>query len=122
LKFTANARTGTLVCRIVTPTGKANFELPWRRAPPLPPAFTAWRKTTFSTSSCPTVSPTVTPPTMSPPNFRARTTVRNLAPGTRRLRGIRDHLPYLQDLGVTTLWLTPVVKNGATEDYTLRRR
>src|SRR5277367_6131577 len=33
------------------------------------------------------------------------------------LRGIRDHLAYLQDLGVTTLWLTPVVKNGAAEDY-----
>src|SRR5262249_15701371 len=33
------------------------------------------------------------------------------------LKGIRDHIPYLRDLGVTTLWLTPVVKNGATEDY-----
>jgi len=26
-------------------------------------------------------------------------------------------LPYLKDLGVTTLWLTPVVKNGAAQDY-----
>jgi glycosidase len=33
------------------------------------------------------------------------------------LRGIREHLDYLKNLGVTTLWLTPVVKNGATEDY-----
>ena len=30
---------------------------------------------------------------------------------------MREHLPYLKDLGVTTLWLTPVVKNGAAEDY-----
>jgi glycosidase len=33
------------------------------------------------------------------------------------LQGIREHLDYLKDLGVTTLWLTPIVKNGATEDY-----
>jgi neopullulanase len=33
------------------------------------------------------------------------------------LRGIRDHLAYLQDLGVTTLWLTPIVRNGAPGDY-----
>jgi neopullulanase len=32
------------------------------------------------------------------------------------LRGIHDHLPYLHDLGVTTLWLTPVWKN-TDSDY-----
>jgi glycosidase len=32
------------------------------------------------------------------------------------LRGIRDHLEYLHDLGVTTLWLTPVWKN-TDSDY-----
>ncbi len=32
------------------------------------------------------------------------------------LRGIREHLGYLQDLGVNTLWLTPVWKN-ANSDY-----
>ena len=32
------------------------------------------------------------------------------------LRGIRDHLRYLHDLGVTTLWLTPVWKN-TDSDY-----
>jgi neopullulanase len=32
------------------------------------------------------------------------------------LRGIRDHLGYLHDLGVNTLWLTPVWKN-ADSDY-----
>ncbi len=26
-------------------------------------------------------------------------------------RGLEDHLPYLQDLGVTTLWISPIVKN-----------
>jgi glycosidase len=33
------------------------------------------------------------------------------------LRGIRERIAYLKDLGVTSLWLTPVVKNGATQDY-----
>jgi glycosidase len=33
------------------------------------------------------------------------------------LDGIREHLPYLKDLGVSALWLTPVVKNGAAQDY-----
>ncbi len=32
------------------------------------------------------------------------------------LRGIREHLSYLHDLGVTTLWLTPVWKN-TDSDY-----
>lgn len=32
------------------------------------------------------------------------------------LRGIREHLSYLRDLGVTTLWLTPVWKNN-NSDY-----
>jgi alpha-amylase len=26
-------------------------------------------------------------------------------------RGLEEHLPYLQDLGVTTLWISPIVKN-----------
>src|SRR5262249_3314771 len=33
------------------------------------------------------------------------------------LRGIREHMSYLKELGVTTLWLTPIVKNGAPQDY-----
>jgi glycosidase len=35
------------------------------------------------------------------------------------LRGIREHLDYLRDLGVTTIWLTPVVENdpASPQDY-----
>jgi glycosidase len=33
------------------------------------------------------------------------------------LQGMIDRLPYLQDLGVTALWLTPVYQNGAGESY-----
>jgi len=30
------------------------------------------------------------------------------------LKGIRDHLGYLKDLGVTGVWVTPITKNSAT--------
>jgi neopullulanase len=35
------------------------------------------------------------------------------------LRGVRDHLDYLRDLGVTTIWLTPMVENdpASPQDY-----
>jgi neopullulanase len=35
------------------------------------------------------------------------------------LRGIREHLDYLRDLGVTTIWLTPIVENdpASPQDY-----
>jgi glycosidase len=35
------------------------------------------------------------------------------------LRGIQDHLPYLKDLGITTIWITPIYDNDdhAGQDY-----
>ena len=33
------------------------------------------------------------------------------------LRGIIDHLDYLQHLGITTLWITPVYQNAGPESY-----
>ena len=34
------------------------------------------------------------------------------------LRGIREHLPYLKELGVTAIWLTPLYENASTSsDY-----
>jgi neopullulanase len=33
------------------------------------------------------------------------------------LRGIAQHLDYLQDLGVTTVWITPVYQNSGPESY-----
>ena len=32
------------------------------------------------------------------------------------LKGIQDHLPYFKDLGVTTLWLNPIVDNDNTSE------
>jgi hypothetical protein len=33
------------------------------------------------------------------------------------LQGVMDHLPYLDDLGVTTVWLTPVLENAGKGSY-----
>ena len=33
------------------------------------------------------------------------------------LRGLQEHLDYLQHLGVTSIWLTPILKNRALQDY-----
>jgi hypothetical protein len=33
------------------------------------------------------------------------------------LRGIAQHLDYLQDLGVTTVWITPVYRNHGDQSY-----
>ncbi len=34
------------------------------------------------------------------------------------IKGIQQHLPYLKDLGVTTLWLTPLYENDdSSSDY-----
>ncbi len=33
------------------------------------------------------------------------------------LQGVMDHLDYLQSLGVTALWMTPIVQNGEPDSY-----
>lgn len=33
------------------------------------------------------------------------------------LRGVMDHLDYLQDLGITTVWITPVYQNHGPQSY-----
>jgi neopullulanase len=118
LKFTRNARTGTLVCRIVTPTGKSNFELPLAARTPTATRFHGLAQDDVLYLIMPDRFANGDPTNDEPAEFPGshdRSKPRAWHGGD--LRGIRDHLPYLQDLGVTTLWLTPVVKNGATEDY-----
>ena len=118
LKFTTNARTGTLVCRIVAPTGKATFELPLAARAPTATRFHGLAQDDVLYLIMPDRFANGDPTNDEPAEFPGshdRSKPRAWHGGD--LRGIRDHLPYLQDLGVTALWLTPVVKNGATEDY-----
>lgn len=118
LKFAANARSGTLVCRIATPTGNTTFELPLAARAPTATRFHGLSQSDVIYLIMPDRFANGDPANDEPAEFPGshdRSKPRAWHGGD--LRGIRDHLDYLQNLGVTTLWLTPIVKNGATEDY-----
>jgi neopullulanase len=118
LKFASNVRTGTLVCRINTPTGKTTFELPLSARAPMGQRFHGLSQSDVLYLIIPDRFANGDPTNDEPaefPAFHDRAKPRAWHGGD--LRGVRDHLPYLQDLGVTTLWLTPIAKNGTAEDY-----
>jgi glycosidase len=118
LKISANARSGTLVCHIVTPTGKTTFELPLAARAPIAGKFHGIAYDDVIYLIMPDRFANGDPSNDEPAEFPGshdRTKPRAWHGGD--LRGVRDHLSYLEDLGVTSLWLTPVVKNDATEDY-----
>jgi neopullulanase len=118
LKIGADAKSGTAVCRITTPTGTTSFELPV--------AARATRLGKFQGLSQEDVLYLIMPDRFAngdPANDEpagARGTHDRANPRAYHggdLRGIREHLTYLKDLGVTALWLTPILKNGAAQDY-----
>jgi len=118
LKIGADAKSGTAVCRITTPAGTTSFELPLavrmptlKRNQGLSPNDVIYliMPDRFANGD-----PTNDEPAEAPGSYD-RSKARAYHGGD--LRGIRDHLSYLKDLGVTTLWLTPVLKNGAAQDY-----
>jgi neopullulanase len=118
LKIGADAKSGTAVCRITTPTGTTSFELPV--------AARAMKLGKFQGLSQEDVIYLLMPdrfangdPTNDEP-AEARGTHDRANPRAYHggdLRGIREHLAYLKDLGATALWLTPILKNGAAQDY-----
>lgn len=118
LRFEAELKTGTAVCRIATNSGETTFELP-----------IAARKQILGRNQGLSLDDVIylimpdrfangDPTNDEPAEFPGshdRAKPRAWHGGD--LRGVREHLPYLKDLGVTTLWLTPVVKNGGASDY-----
>src|SRR5579859_7881573 len=118
LKFEARLRSGTIVCRATTPQGEASFELPISNRQPTAQRFHGLNSDDVIYLIMPDRFANGDPSNDEPAEFPGshdRAKPRAWHGGD--LRGIRDHIPYLKDLGVTTLWLTPVVKNGATQDY-----
>jgi neopullulanase len=118
LKFGPDTKSGTAVCRITAPTGMTSFELPLAARTQTIHKFQGLAPEDVVYLIMPdrfaNGDPTNDEPA-SAPGSHDRSKPRAYHGGD--LRGIRDRLPYLKDLGVTTLWLTPVVKNGAAEDY-----
>jgi glycosidase len=118
LKFLPQLKSGTAVCRIITTDGETSFEFP-----------IAARKQILGRNQGLSLDDVIylimpdrfangDPTNDEPvefPGSHDRGKPRAYHGGD--LRGIEAHLPYLKDLGITALWLTPVVKNGAPADY-----
>ncbi len=118
LKLAPELHTGTAVCRITTARGETTFELPIAAR-----AQILGRNQGISLDDViylimPDRFANGDPLNDEPAEFPGshdRGKPRAYHGGD--LRGVEQHLDYLKDLGVTTLWLTPVVKNGAAQDY-----
>jgi neopullulanase len=119
LKFGADLKSGTLVCRVTNADGGvASFELPISARTETIHRFQGITHDDVIYLIMPDRFANGDPTNDEPqgaPGSHDRSKARAYHGGD--LRGIREHLDYLKSLGVTTLWLTPVVKNGATEDY-----
>lgn len=118
LKIAANAKSGTAVCRLKTPTGEVSFELPLAARTQRLGRNLGLAPEDMIYLIMPDRFANGDPTNDEPAEARGthdRSNPRAYHGGD--LRGIRDHLPYLKDLGVTALWLTPIVKNGAAQDY-----
>ncbi len=118
LKFSPELKSGTAVCRLTTAKGETSFEFPIAtrkqilgRNQGLSPDDVIYliMPDRFANGD-----PTNDEPAEFP-NSLDRAKPRAYHGGD--LRGIKAHLPYLRDLGITTLWLTPIVKNGTASSY-----
>jgi neopullulanase len=118
LKIGADTKSGTVVCRIAAPKGMTSFELPLAARAPTLGKFQGLSQDDVMYLIMPDRFANGDPTNDEPaeaPGSHDRSKPRAYHGGD--LRGIQNHLTYLKDLGVTTLWLTPIVKNGAAQDY-----
>jgi len=118
LKFDPGIKSGTAICRITTPTGITSFELPLANRSETIHKFQGLNTSDVIYLIMPDRFANGDPTNDEPSDAQGshdRGRARAYHGGD--LRGVREHLPYLKDLGVTTVWLTPILKNGAPEDY-----
>jgi len=118
LKIEEGTRSGTAVCRLTAPKGMTSFELTLAPRTPTLGKFQGLSQDDVIYLIMPDRFANGDPTNDEPaeaPGSHDRSKPRAYHGGD--LRGIQNHLQYLKDLGVTTLWLTPVVKNGAAQDY-----
>jgi glycosidase len=118
MKIGPETKSGTAICRVNTPTGVTSFELPLSARGMKLGKFQGLSHEDVIYLIMPDRFANGDPTNDEPPQAKGthdRSNPRAYHGGD--LRGIREHLPYLKDLGVTTLWLTPILKNGAAQDY-----
>jgi neopullulanase len=118
LKFGPKLQSGTAVCRVATPNGETAFELPLAPRKQILGRNQGLAPDDVLYLIMPDRFANGDPANDEPAEFPgSHDRAKQRAWHGGDLRGVRDHLPYLKDLGITTIWLTPVVKNGATADY-----
>ena len=118
LKIGTDTKSGTAVCRIAAPKGTTSFELPLAARTPTLGKFQGLSQDDVMYLIMPDRFANGDPANDEPadaPGSHDRSKPRAYHGGD--LLGVKSHLPYLKDLGATTLWLTPIVKNGAAHDY-----
>jgi glycosidase len=118
LKIGAETKSGTAVCRVKTPTGIASFELPLAGRGMSAGKFQGLSQEDVIYLIVPDRFANGDPTNDEPKGARGthdRSNARAYHGGD--LRGIREHLPYFKELGVTVLSLTPILKDGAAQDY-----
>jgi len=118
LKLGPGLKSGTAVCRITTPTGITSFELPLANRSETIHKFQGVTTSDVIYLIMPDRFANGDPTNDEPPDAQgSHDRARARAYHGGDLRGVREHLPYLKDLGVTTVWLTPILMNGGPEDY-----
>jgi glycosidase len=118
LKLLPQLKSGTAICRITTAKGQTSFEFPIAARKQILGRNQGLAPDDVIYLIMPDRFANGDPTNDEPAEFPGshdRSKPRSYHGGD--LRGIKTHLPYLKDLGVTTLWLTPIVKNGAPADY-----
>jgi glycosidase len=118
LKFGATLRFATIVCHLTTAAGEAHFELPMSRREPTAQRFRGLNSDDILYLIMPDRFANGDPANDEPaesPGSHDRAMPRSWHGGD--LRGVREHISYFKELGVTTLWLTPVVTNSGKQDY-----
>jgi glycosidase len=118
LKFGATLRFATIVCHLTTAAGEAHFELPMSRREPTAQRFRGLNSDDILYLIMPDRFANGDPANDEPaesPGSHDRGMPRSWHGGD--LRGVREHISYFKELGVTTLWLTPVVTNSGKQDY-----
>jgi neopullulanase len=120
LEIAASTLAGDTAIQIATPSGKTSVNFPLLAREPSQGKFQGFSPDDAIYLIMPDRfadgDPSNDPPAASPGTYDRS---RSRAYHGGDFRGIRDHLDYLSDLGVTAIWLTPIVDNdnSSPQDY-----
>jgi glycosidase len=120
LNISAKAKPGDPTIHVKTANGQTQFALPLLRRQSIQGRFQGVTQDDVIYLIMPDRFGDGDPSNDQPSGAANGTYDRNLARTYHGgdLRGVQQHLPYLKDLGVTTVWLNPIADNSdATSDY-----